>query len=196
VAEVEDIWFEHSPGRGDKRFTGDHTAFDALVCCRTPTGLRGFIAIEVKYSEEASSPTPEVSEQVEVLSLQEAFYRDSESEKLRVGSLQQFWREHLLAVSMVRTGLYDQGIFLVIAPDQNHQCQRMIASYHQELVEGAPAVGFEAVPTEMFIDAVEHAGAQGEAKALRERYFDFARVDRALFEIIPSSTPIAIERAA
>lgn len=197
VAEVSDIWFEHSPGRGDKHFTGDHTAFDALVCCRTPTGLRGFIAIEVKYSEEASSPTPGVSEQLELLSLREAFYRDSDSEQLRAGSLQQFWREHLLAVSMVRAGLYDRGIFLVMAPDRNHQCQKMIASYRQELVEGgAPAVGFVSVTTEAFIDAVEQAGAQGEAKALRERYFDFAPVDRALFEIIPSSKPISIKRAA
>lgn len=192
VAEVEDIWFEHSPGRGDKAFTGDHTAFDALVCCRTPAGQRGFIAIEVKYSEEASSPSQNVTEQLDLLSLQEAFYRDSEATELRLGRLQQFWREHLLAVSMVRGGLYDHGIFLVIAPSQNHQSQQMIASYRQELVEGgSPAVGFESATTEAFIDAVEQAGAQREAKALRERYFDFARVDRTLFDVIEGGPVIS-----
>jgi hypothetical protein len=199
VAQVEDIWFEHSPGRGDPAFTGDHTAFDALVLCRTPAGLRSFIAVEVKYTEGVSAGTSEVTEPLELLSLQEAFYRNPESEKLRSGGLQQFWREHLLAVSMVRGGLFDQGAFLVIAPTQNHQCQKMIASYGQELVEGgSPAVGFEAVATETFVDAIEQAGAREEAKALRERYLDFACVDRALFEVIDGgqSTSRRIKRAA
>ena len=199
VAEVEDIWFEHSPGRGDKAFTGDHTAFDALICCLTPTGARGFIAIEVKYSEEASSPSPNITEQLDLLSLQEAFHRDSESNELRLGRLQQLWREHLLAVSMVRGGLYGQGVFLVVAPSQNHGCQKMIASYRRELIEGgSPAVAFESVTTEVFVDAIEQAGAQKEATALRERYVDFSPVDRSLFEVIQggSTSPRRINLAA
>lgn len=199
VGQVEDIWFEHSPGRGDPGFTGDHTAFDALIYCRTPSGSRGFIAIEVKYSEGISAPAHDVTEQLELLSLQEAFYRDSESARLRAGGLQQFWREHLLSVSMVRGGLYDQGVFIVVAPSQNHQCQKMITSYRQELIEGgSPAVGFEAVTTETFIDAIEQAGARAEATALRERYVDFTPVDRSLFEVIQggSTSPRRIKLAA
>ena len=75
----------------------------------------------------------------------------------------------------------------------------MITSYRQELVEGgSPAVGFEAVAAETFVDAIEQAGAREEAKALRERYLDFAGVDRALFEVIDGgqSVPLRIKRAA
>ena len=34
-ATAEDIWFEHSPGRGQPAFTDDHTAFDALELLRS-----------------------------------------------------------------------------------------------------------------------------------------------------------------
>ena len=43
--------FEHSPGRGDARYTGDRSAFDVFVEHSTPAGARGFIGIEVKYHE-------------------------------------------------------------------------------------------------------------------------------------------------
>ena len=43
--------FEHSPGRGDPTFTNDYTAFDALLRYTREDGKKGFVAIEVKYSE-------------------------------------------------------------------------------------------------------------------------------------------------
>jgi hypothetical protein len=59
VAEVLDLAFEHSPGRGDPTFTADHSAFDAIAAVKTTTGKIGFIAFEVKYAENlASAPRP------------------------------------------------------------------------------------------------------------------------------------------
>lgn len=51
VAEVTAIHFEHSPGQGDERYTGDRSAFDVFVEHTTQASARGFIGIEVKYHE-------------------------------------------------------------------------------------------------------------------------------------------------
>lgn len=68
VASAEDIYFEHSPGRGDANFTDDHTAFDVFVCCTTTDGFSGFVAIEVKYSETMAEPLATVRPRLDELS--------------------------------------------------------------------------------------------------------------------------------
>ena len=182
---VDDIWFEHSPGRGRRAFTDDHTAFDALVLCHTVRGGTGFIALEVKYSEgTGTTPLPSRS-RYEELSQQSGLYRDPKLSVLRSGPLQQFWREHMLAQSMLQAKLYDEGMFVVTAPGQNHECDRAVTRYREQLAESSSsAAGFAAVSIEAIIDAIERAGAVATAQALRERYFDFTRVDRALFQVI------------
>jgi hypothetical protein len=184
-AAVEDIWFEHSPGRGRRAFTDDHTAFDALVLCRTVRGGTGFIALEVKYSEGAGSAPLPSRPRYEELSRQSGLYRDPMAPALRSAPLQQFWREHLLAQSMLQAKLYDEGLFVLTAPSQNHECDRAVTRYREHLAECAPsAAGFAAVSIEAIIEAIEQAGAVVTAGALRERYFDFSRVDRALFQVV------------
>ena len=53
------LLFEHSPGRGNPKFTGDYTAFDALIRYSDVHGRTGFIAFELKYSESMREPVPE-----------------------------------------------------------------------------------------------------------------------------------------
>jgi hypothetical protein len=56
VQNVTGTYFEHSPGRGKAEFIDDHTAFDLFVTCTTTSGEKGFLAIEVKYSETMNEP--------------------------------------------------------------------------------------------------------------------------------------------
>ena len=51
------LLFEHSPGRGNPKFTANHTAFDALLRYSDPQG-NGFVAFEIKYSESMREPLP------------------------------------------------------------------------------------------------------------------------------------------
>ena len=53
------LLFEHSPGRGNPKFTGDYTAFDALIRYSDVHGRTGFIAFELKYSESMRESVPE-----------------------------------------------------------------------------------------------------------------------------------------
>ena len=43
--------FENSPGRGNPKFTGDNTAFDAFISYTDFHSHTGFIAIEIKFAE-------------------------------------------------------------------------------------------------------------------------------------------------
>jgi hypothetical protein len=54
------LLFEHSPGRGNLKFTADHTAFDALIRYADGQGRNGFVAFEIKYSESMREPMPEL----------------------------------------------------------------------------------------------------------------------------------------
>jgi hypothetical protein len=184
VQKVEDIWFEHSPGRRHSGFTGDNTAFDLIALCHTLRGNTGFIAIEVKYSEAASTQ-PGRSPRYDDLARQSGLFHDPDAAALRSPGVQQFWREHLLAHTMVHAGLYDEGLFIVAAPSQNRECQIVIEKYRQQLTAaGTPKVAFDTVTIETIIDAMAAEGAGKEAQLLRTRYFDFSSVDRALFQII------------
>lgn len=51
VKEVTTVQFEHSPGRGQQEYTGDHSAFDVFIEYKNLEDKRGFIGMEVKYAE-------------------------------------------------------------------------------------------------------------------------------------------------
>lgn len=89
---------------------------------------------------------------------------------------------HLLGLSMVRSGLYEEGRFIVIYPEQNQNCDSAVNAYTAQLVSGVPSVsGFEAVPLERCLATLRETGDEKTAEALHARYLDFERVERAIF---------------
>jgi hypothetical protein len=60
TGSARQLLFEHSPGRGNLKFTGDHTAFDALIRYSDGQGRNGFVAFEIKFSENMREPMPEL----------------------------------------------------------------------------------------------------------------------------------------
>ena len=169
--------FEHSPGRGDPRFTGDYTAFDALTRYELGDGRKGFVAFEIKYSESMREPVPEIKPHYNELSEASELFLDPAEAALRTNPLQQLWREHLLAQRMIDTGLYDEGYFVVIAPELNHQAQDASKAYRAQLNEPKEGkVHFVDVTLEQAIEAIRLSD-KGHAKALHRRYCDFWLVD-------------------
>src|ERR1700722_9611430 len=114
VGEVTGVRFEHSPGRGQPRFTADHTAFDVLLHCPTPRGRNAFIAIEVKYSEAPAGLASPVRPRYDALSREAGVFRDPDAPALRYAPIEQFWREQLLVTALLNTGAYQDGWLLVI----------------------------------------------------------------------------------
>jgi hypothetical protein len=92
---------------------------------------------------------------------------------LRTNPLQQLWREHLLAQSMIDNGLYDEGYLVVIAPALNFHVQDATEAYQAQLREPEDGkVRFVNLTLEDVIEAIR-LGDQAHAEALHRRYCDF-----------------------
>jgi hypothetical protein len=185
LESVEGIYFEHSPGRGNPAFTDDNTAFDVFVICKTVNGEIGFIAIEVKYSESMAEPLASLRPRYDELSKLIGVYNDPDNSALRTNPLQQLWREHMLSRSMIENGLYPSGRFVLIYPSQNHQCAHATSAYQSHLVSVDPKVsGFQVITLDNCIETLRVIGDKQVANALYDRYLDFERIDRKIFEAI------------
>jgi hypothetical protein len=136
------LLFEHSPGRGNPKFTADYTAFDAMIRYSVQ-GRNGFVAFELKYSESMREPMPEPKLRYAELSDASGLFTDPAAVALRTNPLQQLWREHLLAQSMIDNGLYGEGFLVVIAPALNYHVQDAAEAYQARFV--SPKTGRSAL---------------------------------------------------
>lgn len=179
--EATAILFEHSPGRGNPNFTGDYSAFDALVRYVDPSGRRGFVAIEVKYSESMREPirerTAEEMAHYDALSVRTGLYVDAAASKLRTNPLRQLWREHMLGQSMIDNRLYDEGYLVLVSPELNCQTQQAADLYTSHLNPAADGkVQFVNLTLEDAIETIRLTDPV-HADALYRRYCDFWLVD-------------------
>ncbi len=169
TVNVTAIEFEHSPGRGDLRFTGDHSAFDVFVVYTTATTTRGFVGIEVKYAESlGGTPArhrPRYDEVADALGV----FKPEARERLRKPPLEQFWRDHLLAGSLLldRASGFDAGAFAVVYPDDNTVVRDALADYRACLRDGST---FGAWTLERVLNAADQSGAGKWVGEVRERY--------------------------
>ena len=175
VRIVTGILFEHAPARGNPNFTADYTAFDVLIQCRTVDGKSGFIAIEVKFSETMTEPAARLRPRYDELSASCGCFRHPDNPALRTSPIQQFWRQHMLAASMLQAGLYDTGRFVVVAPIFNNQVQNAIAAFRSQIADEAP-VRFDAVTLETLVETIGKTDAKEAAAALHQRYCNFEPV--------------------
>lgn len=176
AGKVTHVIFEHSPARGDERFTADGTAFDVLIGLRRADGARTFLAFEVKYSENLTEPEARHRPRWDDLSRSSELFLDPEAPELRKNPLQQLWREHMLAHAMVENGLYDAGAFILLAPKLNNHVQRGASAYAAQLSPTPHLVPFINLTLE---EAADHLGQAGEpdiAAAFIRRYLDFRPV--------------------
>ncbi|MEN5084008.1 hypothetical protein ABE438_16125 [Bosea sp. TWI1241] len=180
-AQVRAVLFEHSPGRGNPVLTGDHSAFDVLLRYETPTGRRGFVAIEVKYSESCQEPVPVIRPRYDDLAEVSGLFVEPRKQALRTNPYQQLFREHLLAQTMLMRGDADEARFVVISPQLNTLVAAAIAGYQAELKPaGEDQVGFAGITLEDTIVALAMAGEEQYAARLYRRYCDFQLVDGEL----------------
>jgi hypothetical protein len=189
TGSARQLLFEHSPGRGNPKYTGDFTAFDALFRYTDCQGHNGFVAFEIKYSESMREPLPELKPRHAELSDASNLYVDPAAAALRTSPLQQFWREHLLAQSMIDHGLYDEGYLVVIAPALNHHVQDAAEAYQAQLREPEDGkVRFVNLTLDDVIETIRLSDKE-HAEALHRRYCDFWLVDAELERNAPTFGP-------
>jgi hypothetical protein len=205
VSSVESIRFETSPGRREARFLNDGTAFDLAIDVNTPTGDRGTIFVEMKYSESVQNPVPNYRSRYEEASREVRLFKDPDAAILRSLALNQLWREHNLAQLSVDHGITDRAMFIVICPRLNRSIQTACRVYQNELIPDddldADRVQFQSITLETVIDTINEAGATDLARVLWARYCDFERIFHlAMAEYtLPASSspnPVADEKEA
>ena len=155
IEKVTNIIFEHSPGRGDVKFTNDSSAFDVFIEY-SKGDILGFIGIEVKYSESLNdSPSSHKSRYEEIANSSKLFRKDSLN-SLMQKPLQQIWRDHLL--SIVTKQVYKEGFFVFLFPKGNSQCQNGVNNYIKHLIsDKEEETGFYPRYLE---DIIQHLGQQ------------------------------------
>ena len=175
VHQVTAIEFEHSPGRGDMRYTGDRSAFDVYVEYQSKNGKRGFVGIEVKYHEGlGEQPAPHRDRYDEIADLVGCFLA-GQREFLMKKPLQQIWRDHLLACSLLsdRDAGFDDGLFVFLYPRENTRCAQAVVRY-RECVTDTPT--FTAWTLHEVAEAIASETNSSWIDAFRQRYLAFSTI--------------------
>lgn len=165
--------FEFSPGRGDVRFTGDKSAFDVFLAYRSASGRRGFLGVEVKYHENLDDDAdPHRPRYDEVADKMDCF--KVERGALQRRPLQQIWRDHLLAGSLIQDGAdFDEGMFVFLCPAENEACLRALTQYRAHLKNES---SFQVWTLEAFVDALAASTPASWVAELRDRYLAFEKL--------------------
>ncbi len=169
--QVRAVEFEHSPGRGEPRFTGDHSAFDVFLPYTTRAGKHGFVAIEVKYAESLNAKPARHRKRYDDVAEAMRVFEPSKLADLREAPLEQFWRDHLLAGSMVLDGRagYERGTFAIVYPSANVPVAAAVASYETCLRH---ADDFKAITLETLLATIERHGSGDWLHRVAHRYLD------------------------
>ncbi len=89
VDEVVRIEFEHSPGRGSDRYTGDRSAFDVYAEFLNKAGEKGFVGIEVKYHENLRNQPARMKQRYREIAFGMDCFDSGTIEKLEAAPMEQ-----------------------------------------------------------------------------------------------------------
>ncbi len=169
IERVTRVEFEWSPGRGDDRYTGDHSAFDVYVEYISTAGDAGFLGIEVKYVEDMEDKPARHRKRYDEVADGMGCFRAEERRRLRAVPLNQLWRDHLLTGSMLldSAAAWRGGRFVVLYPSQNDCVGTAVTLYRDCLTDSRT---FATWTLEAFVETLE-AECDGDwVGELRERY--------------------------
>jgi hypothetical protein len=101
------------------------------------------------------------------------------ADRLKKKPLQQIWRDHLLAGSLLPsvTGDYEDGFFAFLHPKDNEPCVRTVGAYRACLTSEATFVPWT---LESFVEAVRAEGGGAWVQSVGSRYLAFDKVDSQL----------------
>ena len=170
VDQVQEIRFEYSPGRRNPRYLGNRTAADAIVIHTTPTGGRGFIAIETKYVEDLSGPSQWDEGRYGAKANQADGWTAGPP---TTGRLSQITLDHLLALSMLLANDgWERGRFAFVYPEPNAACATAAKDYIDTLNAKGRAT-FTAVTIEQVHDAISRSTRKPWVDEFHRRYLDW-----------------------
>lgn len=178
IKKVMQIEFEYSPERKSKKYTNDSSAFDVFVVYENSDNKKGFLGIEVKYSENLNDAPSTHKSRYEEITIESKIFDLSKIEELKSKPIQQIWRDHLLALSMSKINKdYDFGDFVYLYPEHNINCQRGVDKYHTMFQEDKEN-HFLPLTIEKFVGELKKVSKESWISEFEDRYLNFEKIDR------------------
>lgn len=167
---VCDVRFAHSPGRLDRAYIGNLSAFDVAFALDLDDGTEGILGLDTKYHEWTKPETPKPSNlrrYLEVAERSGIFVPGATDGVSGRSDLWELWLEHLLLLSMLQhpSGMWGWGRFVVVHPVGNSSFTEACARYRSLLVDQST---FSSVTIEELLDS--DVLPRRTAASLRERY--------------------------
>jgi hypothetical protein len=177
IERIENIEFEHSPGRKDLKYTGDSSAFDVFIEYSTKSEKLSFLGIEVKYAEHLKDTPSSHKERYEEISKESGFFDLSQLKKLKEKPIQQIWRDHLLTLSLfVSNNDYLRGDFIYLFPSENKECVNGITKYEQFFLPNKENY-FKPLTIEKFIGVLKKKSPEKWINEFEDRYLNFKKIE-------------------
>jgi len=170
VKEVTGIKFEYSPGRGEAKYTGDRSAFDVYVEFKNFRDEGGFIGIEIKYHEALKDKPAEITDRHFEVAGEMGCFKENRFDVLIKKPLEQIWRGHLLAGSMLNAGDFKAGFYVFVYPKVNQHCGKAAAKYKTCLSDETT---FKAWTLEDVANAIKEETDEEWIDELIDRYLNF-----------------------
>ena len=175
VKKVLAIEFEHSPGRRNSKYTGDRSAFDVYVEYLTSEDKKGFIGIEVKYHENLKNEPADIKPRYTEVAYEMKCFKDDCIEKLKTSPLEQVWRDHLLAGSLLNSeDGFEDGFFVFLFPKDNLHCQKAVNEYKQCLTEDRT---FQGWTLEDVAEVIKQNTDDKWIDGVIDRYLNFGKIE-------------------
>jgi hypothetical protein len=174
--KITEIQFEYSPGRGDEKYLGDHTAFDVFIEYENGN-KKSFLGIEAKYVETLTEESNEKAEynfnrhkQYKEITENCGLFKPNIINEIKKPPYSQIWRDHLLSISLKngKGRIYDNGYFVYLYPFNNSECRSGIKSYMDFLEK--PETSIFELYAEDFIRIIGKNINEDWAKELFDRY--------------------------
>ncbi|HVH44326.1 MAG TPA: hypothetical protein VM925_18365 [Labilithrix sp.] len=174
IAKATKIGFEYSPGRSSPKYTADRTAFDVYVEHTSPFGGRGFIGIEVKYHEALTDAPAEHRPRYDEVTKAMGCFKPDLVAGLRRKPVEQIWRDHMLAGSMLlASSEWETGLYVFLYPEDNEPCRAAVQLYREYLSDGGT---FDAVSLERVTEAIEAETDASWIRDVRRRYLAWEKI--------------------
>lgn len=153
--EVRAVRFEWSPGRMDKDYLKNKSAFDVAFELELSNSHSGVIGVETKYHEHCKPekrPKDEVLEHYQTISKRSNVFKPDSISKIVGTNLQQIWLDHLLALSMLQnaTGKWKWAKFVLVYPSRNPSYAKAVSRYRDLLSDPST---FSATTIETILDS-------------------------------------------
>jgi hypothetical protein len=145
IQSIEDIHIEKAGNQNKSEYLDDGTSFDARIDFIHIDGGKGYIGIEVKYTEAEYIIKPDSKEYRDIFNKENksyqtvtdksTYYLGNKYDRLKQDDFRQIWRNHILGAAIQQSGEIQHFYHVHFYPKGNSHFVTVIPEYQSILSE-------------------------------------------------------------